>query len=125
MDGPRVTPAAAVEHFRARRMAVACTGTQEDACPIYHANLTGPLFVFIGGERREIRVRLASEDRESRRALESMWIATPKGARTRRPRPLCQTQYRAAAFRWRGSFREGARYRELSLIFCVAGRRGR
>jgi len=32
-----------------------------------------------GRRESEIRVRLAGEDRESRRALEAMWIATPRG----------------------------------------------
>jgi 23S rRNA (guanosine2251-2'-O)-methyltransferase len=48
------TPAAAADHFHARGLAVACTGAEADACPIFHANLAGPLFVFIGGERRGI-----------------------------------------------------------------------
>jgi 23S rRNA (guanosine2251-2'-O)-methyltransferase len=43
----------AADHFRARGFAVACAA-QEDAIPIYEADLTGPLFVVIGGEKRGI-----------------------------------------------------------------------
>ena len=43
----------AADHFRGRGFAVACAA-QEDAIPIYEADLTGPLFVVIGGEKRGI-----------------------------------------------------------------------
>jgi 23S rRNA (guanosine2251-2'-O)-methyltransferase len=46
------SPAEAACHFRARGLAVACAGLETEAQPIYQADLAGPLFVFIGGERR-------------------------------------------------------------------------
>jgi 23S rRNA (guanosine2251-2'-O)-methyltransferase len=44
----------AAEHFRAHGLVVACTCAHKSAYTIYHADLTGPTFVFIGGERRGI-----------------------------------------------------------------------
>jgi 23S rRNA (guanosine2251-2'-O)-methyltransferase len=43
----------AAEHFRARGLLVACAAKQ-DATPIYETDLTVPLFLVIGGERRGI-----------------------------------------------------------------------
>ncbi len=43
----------AAEHFRARGLTVACTA-QQGAISIYEADLSGPLFLVIGGERRGI-----------------------------------------------------------------------
>lgn len=43
----------AAAHFRARGLTVACTA-QQGAASIYEADLSGPLFLVIGGERRGI-----------------------------------------------------------------------
>lgn len=43
----------AAAHFRARGLTVACTA-QQGAVSIYEADLSGPLFLVIGGERRGI-----------------------------------------------------------------------
>lgn len=43
----------AAEHFRARGLTIACTA-QQGATSIYAADLRGPLFLVIGGERRGI-----------------------------------------------------------------------
>ncbi len=43
----------AAAHFRARGLRIACA-YQEDAISIYAADLTGPLFLVIGGEKRGI-----------------------------------------------------------------------
>lgn len=43
----------AAAHFRARGLRVACA-YKEDAIPLYDADLTGPLFLVIGGEKRGI-----------------------------------------------------------------------
>ena len=42
----------AAEHFKARGLVVACTAGQGKTLPIYQADLTQPLFVVIGGEKR-------------------------------------------------------------------------
>jgi len=47
------TVAAAAEHFRARGLRVA-VADEEDAVSLYDADLTGPLFLVIGGEKRGI-----------------------------------------------------------------------
>ncbi len=47
------TVAAAAEHFRARGLRVA-VADEEDAVPLYDVDLTGPLFLVIGGEKRGI-----------------------------------------------------------------------
>ncbi len=44
---------AAAELFKERGLAVACTA-KRDAIPIYDADLSGPLFLLVGGERRGI-----------------------------------------------------------------------
>jgi 23S rRNA (guanosine2251-2'-O)-methyltransferase len=44
---------AAADLFKERGLAVACTG-KRDATPIYDADLSGPLFLLVGGERRGI-----------------------------------------------------------------------
>ena len=52
----------AADYFRGRGLAVACAAT-EDAISIYEADLAGPLFVVIGGEKRGItRSFLAQAD---------------------------------------------------------------
>lgn len=43
----------AADHFRARGLVIACAA-QEDAVPLYQADLRVPLFIVIGGERRGI-----------------------------------------------------------------------
>ncbi|HMM28349.1 MAG: RNA methyltransferase [Chloroflexota bacterium] len=43
----------AAAHFRARGLTIACTA-QQGAMSIYEADLSGPLFLVIGGERRGI-----------------------------------------------------------------------
>jgi len=43
----------AATHFRARGLTIACTA-QQGAISIYEADLSGPLFLVIGGERRGI-----------------------------------------------------------------------
>ena len=43
----------AAAHFRARGLTIACTA-QQGAVSIYEADLSGPLFLVIGGERRGI-----------------------------------------------------------------------
>lgn len=43
----------AAQHFRARGLAVA-VAAEEDAVPLYDADLSGPLFLVIGGEKRGI-----------------------------------------------------------------------
>ncbi|MGQ9849792.1 MAG: TrmH family RNA methyltransferase, partial [Aggregatilineaceae bacterium] len=43
----------AAEHFRARGLRVA-VADEEDAVPLYDVDLTGPLFLVIGGEKRGI-----------------------------------------------------------------------
>jgi 23S rRNA (guanosine2251-2'-O)-methyltransferase len=43
----------AAEHFRGRGLVVACAA-KEDAVPLYDADLTVPLFLVIGGEKRGI-----------------------------------------------------------------------
>lgn len=43
----------AATHFRARGLTIACTA-QQGATSIYEADLSGPLFLVIGGERRGI-----------------------------------------------------------------------
>lgn len=48
------TAGQAVEHFKARGLLVACTASRGQTQPIYQADLTRPLFVLIGGERRGI-----------------------------------------------------------------------
>jgi len=47
------TVTAAAEHFRARGLRVA-VADEEDALPLYDVDLTGPLFLVIGGEKRGI-----------------------------------------------------------------------
>lgn len=47
------TVGAAAEHFRARGLRVA-VADEEDALPLYDVDLTGPLFLVIGGEKRGI-----------------------------------------------------------------------
>ncbi len=47
------TVEAAAEHFRRRGLCVA-VAAEEDAVPLYDADLTGPLFLVIGGEKRGI-----------------------------------------------------------------------
>ena len=47
------TVAAAAEHFRARGLRVAVADAEE-AVPLYDVDLTGPLFLVIGGEKRGI-----------------------------------------------------------------------
>jgi len=47
------TAQAAADHFRARGVRVA-VADEEDAIPLYDADLTGPLFLVIGGEKRGI-----------------------------------------------------------------------
>ncbi|MDQ5821001.1 MAG: RNA methyltransferase [Actinomycetota bacterium] len=44
---------AAADLFQGRGLAVACTA-KRDATPIYDADLSGPLFLLVGGERRGI-----------------------------------------------------------------------
>ena len=44
---------AAADLFKERGLAVACTA-KRDATPIYDADLSGPLFLLVGGERRGI-----------------------------------------------------------------------
>lgn len=44
---------AAADLFKERGLAVACTA-KSDATPIYDADLSGPLFLLVGGERRGI-----------------------------------------------------------------------
>jgi 23S rRNA (guanosine2251-2'-O)-methyltransferase len=44
---------AAADLFKGRGLAVACTA-KRDATPIYDADLSGPLFLLVGGERRGI-----------------------------------------------------------------------
>jgi 23S rRNA (guanosine2251-2'-O)-methyltransferase len=44
---------AAADLYKARGLAVACTA-KRDATPIYDADLSGPLFLLVGGERRGI-----------------------------------------------------------------------
>jgi 23S rRNA (guanosine2251-2'-O)-methyltransferase len=51
----------AVEHFKRRGLVVACTGTQGKVTPLYQADLTRPLFVIIGGEKRGITRSLLSQ----------------------------------------------------------------
>lgn len=43
----------AAEHFRARGLVIACAA-KDDAIPLFDADLTVPLFLVIGGERRGI-----------------------------------------------------------------------
>lgn len=47
------TAEAAAELFGERGLAIACTA-KRDATPIYEADLSGPLFLLVGGERRGI-----------------------------------------------------------------------
>jgi 23S rRNA (guanosine2251-2'-O)-methyltransferase len=44
----------AAAFFRQQGVTVACTGLSEGAVPLYEADLTVPLFILIGGERRGI-----------------------------------------------------------------------
>lgn len=44
----------AAAHFRARGMRIACTSAQGDTIPIFKADLTKAVFLFIGGEKRGI-----------------------------------------------------------------------
>lgn len=53
-------PQQAVDAFRARGLTIACA-TAERAKPVYDADLTGPLFVLIGGEKRGIHKRLLQQ----------------------------------------------------------------
>jgi 23S rRNA (guanosine2251-2'-O)-methyltransferase len=53
-------PAEAVEALRKRGLAFACAH-RRDATPLTEADLTGPLFVVIGGERRGISRTLARD----------------------------------------------------------------
>ena len=48
------TPMEAVLHFKGTGLAVACTYKGSRATSLYEADLTSPLFVLIGGERRGI-----------------------------------------------------------------------
>jgi 23S rRNA (guanosine2251-2'-O)-methyltransferase len=50
---------AAADLFAERGLAVACTA-KRDATPIYDADLSGPLFLLVGGERRGITRELLS-----------------------------------------------------------------
>lgn len=50
----------AVRRFRARGLTIACA-TAERARPVYEADLTGPLFLLIGGEKRGIHKSLLQQ----------------------------------------------------------------
>ena len=49
------TPQEAAEFFRARGLTVCTTAKRQDAVPIHEADLSGPLFMLIGGEKRGIQ----------------------------------------------------------------------
>jgi 23S rRNA (guanosine2251-2'-O)-methyltransferase len=51
----------AVEQFKRRGLAIACTSSRGQTIPIYQADLTRPLFVVIGGEKRGISRSLAAK----------------------------------------------------------------
>jgi len=53
-------PEQAVQAFRARGLMIACAAA-ERARPVYEANLTGPLFLLIGGEKRGIHKSLLQQ----------------------------------------------------------------
>lgn len=44
----------AAEYYRARGLAIACAANTESARSLYQADLTAPLFLLIGGERRGV-----------------------------------------------------------------------
>jgi 23S rRNA (guanosine2251-2'-O)-methyltransferase len=51
----------AAEQFKSRGLLVACTTADKDATDIYQADLTQPLFIIIGGEKRGITRSLLSQ----------------------------------------------------------------
>ncbi len=53
-------PQQALDVFRARGLAIACAAV-ERARPVYDADLTGPLFLLIGGEKRGIHKSLLQQ----------------------------------------------------------------
>jgi 23S rRNA (guanosine2251-2'-O)-methyltransferase len=48
------SPVEAIAHFKARGLTIACTGAAAAAHSLYQVDLTGPLFLVIGGEKRGI-----------------------------------------------------------------------
>jgi 23S rRNA (guanosine2251-2'-O)-methyltransferase len=51
----------AVEHFKQRGLLVACTAGQGQTTPIYQADLTQPIFIIVGGEKRGITRSLLTQ----------------------------------------------------------------
>ena len=49
------SPAQAADFFRERGLLIATTGQSAQCLPLYEADLTGPLFVLIGGEKRGVK----------------------------------------------------------------------
>jgi 23S rRNA (guanosine2251-2'-O)-methyltransferase len=48
------SPVEAIAHFKARGLTIACTGAAAAAHSLYQVDLTGPLFLIIGGEKRGV-----------------------------------------------------------------------
>jgi 23S rRNA (guanosine2251-2'-O)-methyltransferase len=48
------SPGEAIAHFKARGLTIACTGVEGAPHSLYQVDLTGPLFLLIGGEKRGV-----------------------------------------------------------------------